>query len=305
MKIDDTNIEMRLNKLFSEYLGAVDRENWFGDRNYSDAVVDWYDDHIRRRPTRWDNFVQPIIALKILEKFIAGSQGKSLKGNLIDLGCGSGSSLQAIEARLRQSAGAPGLSLYGIDFSREGIRVAKQRTENVGYYLGDFLNYRFSEQYDFVLSLGVFEHIGQLIEGLRSVSRMLSADGLAFISVPPDEVDSISDEGFGRHVHGKQLHWRLKKTSWEDAINQSGLVIVKKLPTVEPISDWAWVLSLPNSIYANQSSYDRVLLDKYLKKLQLIHKLKRMAFSVGSIIAVRRLLGLVPDKIKLPFKTGL
>ena len=137
-------VAKRLDSLYRQYEYAQDEElRFYGKEDFDNDLVAWYDDHIGRRPHRWDDAYQAAFAMDMLEAFAKG-YGKELAGKLIDIGCGSGCSLSVIEADGRW---AGKLSLSGIDFAARGIEVGRERTQEVELIVGDFLKHGFLQRF--------------------------------------------------------------------------------------------------------------------------------------------------------------
>lgn len=103
---------------------------------------------------------------------------KKLK--LLDFGCGTGSSAKYIKKYL------PNLSIYGVDVSKESIRVAKDNTKkikNVYFAHFDGVNIPFKEKFDIIFIANVFHHIrrDRHEKVLRNIYANLEDNGYLFI----------------------------------------------------------------------------------------------------------------------------
>ena len=253
-----TNIEKRLATIFEEHLSKPESANEkFNNTKWELEIVSWYDRHLKRSPYRWDNFRRAVFAMRMLQKIYECYGLELVSGNLIDIGCGSGATLAKIEEILDNGfLRGLDLSLWGIDFSKEGIEVAKQRTNSSRFIVGEFSDYQFAEKFDYVLSIGVFEHFPQPVEAFRKTHDILKPDGLAYVSVPVlddyfEIYDSDMQESFARHRTGTQLSWMLNKSTWREIIDASGLVVIKELPNINIHSMNRWVLARHNSYWTN------------------------------------------------------
>lgn len=98
------------------------------------------------------------------------------KGNLLDIGCGNGTFLQAFGASF------PGWTLSGAEFD------AKHRSDLAAIptfqqlYTGSLD--QISERFDLIALVHTLEHIEGPVAFLQSVSRLLAPDGILFIQVP-------------------------------------------------------------------------------------------------------------------------
>ncbi len=85
---------------------------------------------------------------------VNGLANKKLK--LLDFGCGIGKSAAYIKKHL------PNVEIYGVDVSKEEIRVAKKNSKklkNVNFAHFDGTNIPFKEKFDIVFVANVFHHI--------------------------------------------------------------------------------------------------------------------------------------------------
>lgn len=221
------SIEERLKRLHAEYRATPDPQlERYQRGSHAGNLVAWYDAHLKRSPYRWDDHGKPVFAFQALRSFSEGARKGPPAGTLIDLGCGSGYTLAVIEELLQNGERAAKLKLFGVDFAIEGIKAAKQRTKKVQYVVADLMSLEFKERFDYVLSLGVFEHLENPVAAFRKMQALLMPDGLAYVEIP---VYNDDQEGFGRHVEGRQLSWKLRKGSYEEMIKEAGLVILKDL----------------------------------------------------------------------------
>lgn len=246
-----TAIEERLEELFREYLSTSDDElSMYNKNNYDENVVAWYDAHLKRSPYRWDDNYKPFFAMHALKTYIESYNQKLVSGKLIDIGSGSGCTLANIERLLKGMLSGSNLLLYGIDFSEEGIAVARKRTKTANYFIGDFIAQRFDAQFDYALSLGVFEHFQNPVAAFRKTCDILTPNGLAYVEVPKSDSE---EESFGRHIPGRQLFWCLNKSSYCEIIKASGLVILKDLHLIRH-DHFAWILGKPGSIWTQKKA---------------------------------------------------
>jgi len=96
--------------------------------------------------------------------------GLPLSGDkVLDIGCYDGFLLSRINGRLK----------LGID------RDTVKRFPGIAYIEGDFLEHNFSgEQFDRIFALDVMEHVKDDSKFITKVGDLLSADGIAILSVP-------------------------------------------------------------------------------------------------------------------------
>jgi len=102
-------------------------------------------------------------------------------GRLLDAGCGTGN--ETVEL-LRQ---APGLSIYGIDVSRDALTIAVDRPETVKatFYCSALERLPFADAaFDYIASHEVVEHVEDPAVVLQELHRVLKPGGVCVIATP-------------------------------------------------------------------------------------------------------------------------
>jgi 2-polyprenyl-3-methyl-5-hydroxy-6-metoxy-1,4-benzoquinol methylase len=101
---------------------------------------------------------------------------KNIKLKILDIGCGSGVMLTALE-KLGQT--------FGMDMSDEAITFSKEIFNgNVEKgFLPDQLPYE-PDFFNLITALDVIEHIDQDVESLQAIYSLLNSEGKAIITVP-------------------------------------------------------------------------------------------------------------------------
>jgi len=107
-----------------------------------------------------------------------GLASKKLK--FLDFGCGIGRSAEYLKKYL------PKVSIYGIDVSKEEIRVAKEKNKkfkDVKFSSFDGLNIPFKTKFDIIFVANVFHHIKRKNQQkvMRSICKKLAKNGYLFI----------------------------------------------------------------------------------------------------------------------------
>jgi 2-polyprenyl-3-methyl-5-hydroxy-6-metoxy-1,4-benzoquinol methylase len=102
----------------------------------------------------------------------------NLKKRILDIGCGNGTEITLPLARR-------GLDITGVDMQPEGIAWAN--AHNV-YPNAKFICGRFEDQnlglFDVVICSYILEHLDYPVPFLKEVKRVLSPDGILFVTVP-------------------------------------------------------------------------------------------------------------------------
>ncbi|MDJ0899067.1 MAG: class I SAM-dependent methyltransferase [Xenococcus sp. MO_188.B8] len=107
---------------------------------------------------------------------------------ILDIGCGWGSAVNYI----LQKFPSTNTKVTGLNFSREQCRYIRQKINNDNYPFtserftlceGDFNDVVFTQKFDKIISLGVFEHIGNMTKSLEKVASFLKPEGKVFIHI--------------------------------------------------------------------------------------------------------------------------
>lgn len=105
---------------------------------------------------------------------------------VLDIGCGWGSAANYILHKF------PNVQVTGLNLSHEQCKYIQDKIKDVKSHLssdrftlieGDFNQVNFDKKFDKIISLGVFEHIGNLTESFKKISSFLKADGKVFIHI--------------------------------------------------------------------------------------------------------------------------
>jgi len=188
------------------------------------------------RPEKvWDNiaplwFERKKLKTQIVEKFLKGS-----RGNVLDLGCGSGRNFVKI----------PGV-IYGVDFSQKMLNLAKKQAEYIGVKvkLSKAKAYKlpFKDNFfDKAIFIAVLHCIGWKLrrkQAVKELYRVLKPGARAIITV----WDENSPRLKGKSKKGK-LSWIVDgKKEWRDyylydyeelakLVESVGFTIIKRVET--------------------------------------------------------------------------
>ena len=202
-------------------------------------VIREYDERFACNPQIWADSDHDAYVFELLECF-ARCQERSLVGELLDVGCGSGHTLRYFAARSRGR-----LRLTGLDFSQEAVRLARSQGEDVEVLCTDFLSWEPARKFDFVISLGVFEHFPDPRPALRKVGALLKEQGVFCLEVPNCLWHGWSGrhEGFRRHAGGSgQLELHLRRPTWDQSIAEAGLYTLAAMQGPTPWTEFIWFL---------------------------------------------------------------
>jgi len=98
-------------------------------------------------------------------------------GTYFEIGCAKGLQLDM--------AKKAGFETFGIELSRENVRICKAKQHNVIFgYLNDADGMMPDEGFDVIACLDVIEHVADPITFLKTASAMLAEDGVMVLSTP-------------------------------------------------------------------------------------------------------------------------
>jgi SAM-dependent methyltransferase len=141
-----------------------------------------YQDQFKRTP--WKEMVKRALRYRL------GTQDPKfpVAGRMLDLGCGSGWFMSAMQER--------GWEAHGVEISDAGAELG--RTAGLNIFSGTLAQANFlPEWFDYVRSNHSFEHISCPGETLDEIHRILKPDGKVLIGVP--NVASLNARIFGRY----------------------------------------------------------------------------------------------------------
>lgn len=99
---------------------------------------------------------------------------------ILDLGCGTGHRLAALAEQY------PNIELVGVDMTDRSISIAQELAlvnglTNISFVLSRIEDISFKEEFDFVISTGVFHHMEAPQIGFENSFKALKKDGVALI----------------------------------------------------------------------------------------------------------------------------
>lgn len=202
-------------------------------------LVREYDSCFSLNPNIWSGESRDEYIYNMLKLFCRFA-GRRLSGTLLDVGCGNGHTLLLFEEKAKE------IHPYGIDLSKEAIKIAASRLKRTQLIRGNFLEHQFSEKFNVILGLGTFEHFEDPLKALQRAKSMLSDDGILYLELPAnlDYGWSGNHEGFRRLSGGsRQVEWHLRRKTWEHIINSAGFEILMGIKGPEKPYEFIWLLS--------------------------------------------------------------
>jgi SAM-dependent methyltransferase len=100
------------------------------------------------------------------------------EGNILEAGCGSGRFVYYLDKL--------GYNISGIELNTDSVKKVNLRYPELKINIGDVTKLSFKdESIDYIISLGVIEHVIEGIDGpIREMYRVLKPGGIAFVIVP-------------------------------------------------------------------------------------------------------------------------
>ena len=199
-----------------------------------------YDDRFRADPLIWTSEEHDRYVYDLLAGYCC-TVGRPLSGRLLDIGCGNGHTLANFARRAGEA-----LALAGLDFSPAGVELSRELVPQAELRCCDFLAEDLPGGYDFLLSLGVFEHLEDPRPALRKAVSLLAPGGVMYLDVPNCLWRGWSGrrEGLRRHAGGSaQIEWHLRRPAWERMLAEAEVGIVARVVGPVPWMEFVWLLS--------------------------------------------------------------
>lgn len=188
-----------------------------------------YDDLYRIKPNKWNSPDRSNFMIEVLKNHIPDPK------EVVDVGCGNGITLQNYRASNHTA------KLYGIDPSKEGIKLAQQRVPDGRFTTKEY--FEDVKKFDLVLCLGVAEHVEDLSDFLVYLKGLVKDDGLCYFEVPHNLVYSKGSQTFRRLTVGsKQIEWHFPLKKWETFLTEAGFEIVKRYKGLNVTWEFIWIL---------------------------------------------------------------
>jgi len=145
---------------------------------------------------------------------------------LLDIGCGSGGALRALEGC--------GAGTIGIDLSRAALGLARAAAPSAALLQGDGARLPFPDaSFERVLNLGNLDHFADLVGGVREMRRVLTPSGRAWVLLPNLFYSGViwrvlrGREGPNHH---QPIDRFATREGWRDWLEWGGLRVLRSLP---------------------------------------------------------------------------
>lgn len=190
--------------------------------------AEFYNNVYRLNPRKWANIERDYIAFRALNEFT------DEPASMLDYGCGNGHTIALFYSQW------PGTQFTGVDISDVALDIAREHVPWADFhdFVPPFL------RWNVITIMGVAEHFEDPAEELRRISQAMTEDGYMYLEVPnclaysPDKT-----EGFRKtHAGADQLEWHWRRETWEQALANAGLEIVKGYTGPTPAWEYIWIL---------------------------------------------------------------
>lgn len=188
-----------------------------------------YDALYRLKPNKWGTPDRSEFMMRTMSVYLPNPQ------EVVDVGCGNGVTLETYRRY------NPATKLYGIDPSKEGIRLAKLRVPD-GIFTTE-TEFEDIKQFDLVLCLGVAEHVEELSDFLKYLKAMVKPNGFCYFEVPHNLAYSKGPKTYRRLTVGsKQIEWHLLSTQWENLLIDAGFIVIDRVKGLNVTWEFIWIL---------------------------------------------------------------
>lgn len=131
--------------------------------------------------------------------------------NILDFGCGWGCVPNYILSKF------PNVRFTGLNLSHEQCEYMRYKMQDPQSYLssgrftlyeGDLNEAQFEEEFDKILSIGVFCHVGSLTNAFQKLASLLKSDGKVFIHIITARIPNNMSSGFThRYIFPQGRYW--------------------------------------------------------------------------------------------------
>ena len=197
----------------------------------SDDLIQEYEDFYLQSPDRWD--ADDTTICHLIGRY------RPEPGRILDVGCGNGHTLAAMATVFPQA------ELYGLDLSKEALRLAAEKVPAGVFAQGFVEHYRPGVCFDVITMVGVAEHFIDIAAGLRAAGGLLCEDGIVYVEAPNNLSYSPGPLGYRRLESGsRQLEWHLPRGEWEQLIGSAGFNIQESGHGNSVVNEFVWILAL-------------------------------------------------------------
>ncbi|HEX5275381.1 MAG TPA: class I SAM-dependent methyltransferase [Candidatus Rubrimentiphilum sp.] len=161
--------------------------------------------------------------LELYDRVAAAAAALGGGGKALDVGCGMGYMLQALERR--------GLSVHGLDFSDYAVQTSRRVVPNGEVVRGSAEDLPWPDaSFDVVTCMGSLENFPRPEESLSEMRRVIKAAGRAFILLPNSHfiADFVNVLFYGTPKKNIQPIERfLSRVEWHEFLEKGGFEVVR------------------------------------------------------------------------------
>jgi SAM-dependent methyltransferase len=214
-----------------------------------------YDGIYKKDPTKWTNPKRDAFTLEVITNYLE-SRSKILPSDqvgkpdlisvqddkpksVLDIGCGNGHTIKYFMDRWKHTA------FYGLDLSREAVRLARKNCPMATIYPGFLGEVDFRQSFDLVMLLGTLEHFPEPGRALEMVRPLVAPGGIVYVECPNPLAypGAEPQEGMRRPKIGtRQMEWHLRRESWEKIITRT-FEIERSIKGPRASMEFIWILS--------------------------------------------------------------
>lgn len=171
------------------------------------------DEFFSGRLLRSRSWREEVRKVRLVERHIS-------KGRILDVGCGDGKFLWALNPNRWERA--------GVDISTETVALVQSRMPSIQLIAGNIYSEQLNEgTFDAMTFWHVLEHLPDLEEILTRTLNLLKPNGWLFVSLP--NIDSLQSRLFRRHWYGfgdvPRHLYHFSKRSLELLLRQAGFQV--------------------------------------------------------------------------------
>jgi SAM-dependent methyltransferase len=240
--------------------------------------TEFYQYFFKIQKKHWWFVTKKEIVLKLIKKHFSGRVG----AKVLDIGCGSGLMLNALE-EVGQTFGMD-VSDVAINFSKEIFIGEVKKGE-----LPDKIPYE-KEFFDLITALDVIEHIDRDIDSLKAIHSLLAQGGKAIITVPAymflwSSFDELNEHK--RRYTVSELNKKLEQAGFTiERISYYNTLLFPVILTVRIIN------SILNRDASTELNIPNVLLNFFLKKIfgfeKFLLNFINLPYGVSILAVVRK-----------------
>ena len=187
---------------------------------------------------------------------------RSTWNSCLDLGCGDGALLHALNDRGYLS----GKSVYAVDLSSTRLDLVRQIHEDINCVLADACETRlYDNSIDFLISTQVIEHVVNDADMVKEMRRVLAPDGIVYLS-------TIFKKWYGWYFYRCNGKWTLDPTHLREYAHDDQLLRLFKEYEFEILANIKSLDGRPivDSVLRRMGAGNKAYSNRFLKKLRAI-----------------------------------